>query len=203
MKDTDVRDTARFRFHPAPLAGLWRVSRKPIGDARGFFMRSYCAEEFATIGLTAPLAQINHSASSRKGTVRGLHFQHPPHAETKVVTCIAGAIFDVALDLRAGSPTFLQWFGMELSAANQESLLIPPGFAHGFQTLQDDSEVLYLVDAPYSGAAEDGVNPFDPTVGIRWPVEVSEVSERDAQRAYLDRERHAGIALDGCNDGSR
>src|SRR6478735_11221192 len=103
--------TARFEFHTTMLEGVWRLSRKPIGDNRGFFSRLYCAEEFAAIGLSKPLAQINHSYSKQRGTIRGLHFQHPPHAETKVVTCLAGRIFDVAVDLRRDSPSFLQWFG--------------------------------------------------------------------------------------------
>lgn len=190
-----TRETGRFRFHPTPLAGLWRVERKPIGDARGFFMRHYCAEEFAAIGITRPLTQLNHSSSVRAGTVRGLHFQHPPHAETKIVSCLAGRIFDVAVDLRAGSPTFLQWFGAELSAGNQQSLVIPPGFAHGFQTLEDHSEVFYLVDAAYSATAEDGLHPLDPAVAVGWPLPASEVSERDARRAHIDRHGYAGIAV--------
>jgi dTDP-4-dehydrorhamnose 3,5-epimerase len=187
--------TARFEFHTTTLEGVWRVSRKPIGDNRGFFSRLYCAEEFAVIGLAKPLAQINHSLSRQCGTIRGLHFQHPPHGETKVVTCLAGRIFDVAVDLRRGSPSFLHWFGAELSADNQESLVIPPGFAHGFQTLSDNAEIIYLVTAAYSAQAEDGINPFDPAVGIRWPKAVSEISARDAQRDMLDPARFAGVSL--------
>jgi dTDP-4-dehydrorhamnose 3,5-epimerase len=186
--------TARFGFEPTPLAGCWLVQRRPIADARGFFARLYCAEEFAAIGLAGPPVQINHSYSRHAGTVRGLHFQHPPHHETKIVSCPAGRIFDVAVDLRRGSPTFLQWFGAELSAENQRSLVVPPGFAHGFQTLVDDSQTLYAVTAPYSGAAEDGVNPFDAAVGVAWPLAATEVSPRDAQRAALDRASYSGIA---------
>lgn len=184
--------TERFVFHPAPLDGVWRVTRKPIRDARGFFSRFYCAGEFAAIGLGTPLAQINHSFSRLCGTLRGMHFQHPPHSEAKVVTCMAGRIFDVAVDLRQGSQTFLQWFGTELSAENQESLVIPPGFAHGFQTLEDNSEIIYLVTAAYDATAEDGLNPFDPAMGIAWPETVSEVSPRDAQRAFIERETYPG-----------
>jgi dTDP-4-dehydrorhamnose 3,5-epimerase len=186
--------TARFRFEPTPLAGVWLVQRQPIADARGFFARLYCAEEFAAIGLASPPVQLNHSYSRHAGTVRGLHFQHPPHHETKIVSCPAGRIFDVAVDLRRGSPTYLQWFGAELSAENQRSLVVPPGFAHGFQTLEDDSQTLYAVTAPYSGAAEDGVNPFDAAVGVAWPLAASEVSPRDAQRASIDRASYTGIA---------
>lgn len=185
--------TPRFTFHPAPLAGVWQVLRSPLADARGFFSRFYCAQEFAAVGITTPLAQINHSLSRLRGTVRGLHFQHPPHAETKVVTCIAGRIFDVAVDLRRHSPTFLHWFGAELSAENQQSLVIPPGCAHGYQTLSDDAQIIYLVTAAYSAQAEDGVNPFDPAVGIRWPEAVGEVSARDAGREMLKLAEYAGL----------
>lgn len=185
--------TARFEFHTTSLQGVWRVSRKPIVDDRGFFSRLYCAQEFAAIELAKPLAQINHSFSRQRGTVRGLHFQYPPHGESKVVTCVAGRIFDVVVDLRRGSPSFLQWFGTELSADNQESLVIPPGFAHGFQTLSDDAEIIYLVTAAYSAEAEGGVNPFDPAVGIRWPEVVTEISQRDAQRDMLNPAEYAGV----------
>jgi len=186
-------DTPRFRFAPTPLAGVWQLGRKPLADTRGSFMRSYCAREFEAIGLTRPIVQINHSASARRGTVRGLHFQHPPHGETKIVDCVAGRIFDVALDLRAGSPTFLRWFGIELSAGNRQGLIIPPGVAHGYQTLEDDAEVMYLVDAPYRADREDGVNPFDPAIAIAWPLPASEVSARDAERAHLDVAAFTGI----------
>lgn len=185
--------TPRFVFHPTPLAGVLRVERKPINDERGFFSRFYCVQEFAAIGLEQPLAQINHSCSRLKGTVRGLHFQYPPYAETKVITCLAGRIFDVAVDLRAGSPTFLQWFGWELSADNHESLLIPNGCAHGFQALTDAAEIIYLVTTPYNPDAEDGVNPVDPAVGIVWPETVTEISRRDGQRGMLDRKTYQGI----------
>lgn len=188
-------DTPRFTFHSASLNGLWRIERKAIGDARGFFSRFYCAHEFSVIGLNTPISQINHSLSRQKGTVRGLHFQHHPHAETKIVTCLNGRIFDVALDLRKGSPTFLQWFGAELTAENRQSLLIPPGFAHGFQALEDNAEVIYLVTTPYSSEFEDGVHPFDPAANIAWPLPASEISQRDAQRAYLDLDSFKGITL--------
>lgn len=187
--------TGRFEFHPTPLDGLWRVTRKPIRDARGFFSRFYCAAEFKAIGIDSPIAQINHSFSARCGTVRGMHFQHEPHTETKIVTCTTGRIFDVAVDLRRDSPTFMQWFGTELSAANQESLVIPRGFAHGFQALEDNAEVIYLVTSAYSAGAEDGLNPFDPEIGIAWPLPATEISERDADRAFLDRRTYRGLVL--------
>lgn len=185
--------TPRFIFRTTPLAGVLRVERKPINDDRGFFSRLYCMQEFAAIGLERPLAQINHSCSRLKGTVRGLHFQYPPYAETKVITCLVGRIFDVAVDLRAGSPTFLQWFGFELSADNQESIVIPSGCAHGFQTLAEATEIIYLVTSAYNPDAEDGVNPFDPAVGIVWPETVTEVSPRDRQRGMLDPKTFHGM----------
>jgi dTDP-4-dehydrorhamnose 3,5-epimerase len=184
--------TPRFDFEATPLAGVWLVQRKPIGDARGFFARLYCAEEFRAIGVQVALSQLNHSFSRQAGTVRGLHFQHAPHQETKIVSCPAGRIYDVAVDLRRGSPTFLQWFGTELSAENQRSLVIPPGFAHGFQTLSDNAQTLYCVTEAYHAAAEDGLSPFDPALGVRWPLAATEVSARDAQRAAIDPATYPG-----------
>ena len=192
--------TPRFNFIPTPLSGVWQIHRKPISDTRGFFSRFYCAEEFATAGFKLPLVQINHSSSKQRGTLRGMHFQHPPQAESKIVTCIAGHIFDVAVDLRRDSATFLQWFGTELSAENQQSLLIPEGFAHGFQALSDDTEIIYLVTAAYSAAAESGLNPFDPTVNIQWPEAVSEISARDAERPYLDTPVFRGLINFATNE---
>lgn len=195
MIGNDTIETDRFSFQKTTLADLWQVDRKPRGDARGSFSRFYCADEFAAIGLTKPLVQINHSSSRNRGTIRGLHFQHPPRAETKIVTCLSGAIFDVAVDLRQGSPTFLAWYGIELSAENFRSLVIPAGFAHGFQTLQDNSEIIYLVTAEYAADLEDGVNPFDPAVGVSWPLDVADMSERDAKRPFIDRAQAAAIPV--------
>lgn len=193
MQET-VCITPRFDFLVTPIAGVWQVRRKPIMDARGFFARAYCADEFQAIGLMQPIVQINHSYSRAAGTVRGLHFQHPPHHETKIVSCPVGRIYDVAVDLRQGSPTYLQAFGAELSAENRMSLVIPPGCAHGFQALCDDAETQYYVTSPYHGAAEDGLNPLDPILAIRWPLAVTELSDRDAQRTLIDPVTYAGIA---------
>lgn len=187
-------ETARFSFTTTPLEGVWRILRKPSSDARGFFSRLYCADEFSTIGIKSPLAQINHSYSKQRGTLRGLHFQYAPHCETKIVTCTSGKIFDVAVDLRKGSTTFLEWCGAELSAENQQSLVVPPGFAHGFQTLEDDTEIIYLVTAAYSAESESGVHPFDTALNISWPLAVSEISVRDTQRPYLDSSAFCGIS---------
>lgn len=171
--------SARFDFSPLPLEGLRLVTRKPIGDPRGFLARLWCAEEFAAHGWREPVAQINHTLTRRRATLRGLHFQHPPYAEDKLVSCLQGEIFDVAVDLRRDSPSFLQWYGVILSADNARSLLIPKGFAHGFQTLTDDCELLYLHSARYQADAEDGLDALDPRLAIAWPLPPGERSSRD------------------------
>ena len=154
---------SRFDFIPMPLAGLLLVQRKATEDQRGFLSRFYCAEEFGEAGFDKPIAQINHTLTCNKGAVRGLHFQHPPHAEAKLVSCLKGEILDVAVDLRCGSSTFLQWHGEILSAANRKSLLIPEGYAHGFQTLTEDCELIYLHTAAYHPEAEGALNVADPS----------------------------------------
>jgi len=176
---------SRFDFRPTPLDGLVVVERQPRGDSRGFLSRLYCAEEFAAAGAARPIAQINQTQTRRSGTIRGLHFQHPPYAETKLVSCLRGEVFDVAVDLRRGSPTFLQWHAERLSPENRRSLLIPEGFAHGMQALADDTELLYLHTAPYHAASEGGVNPLDPRLAIAWPLTVADVSDRDRSHALL------------------
>jgi len=172
----------RFDFHPTPLSGLVVIQRKPAEDDRGFFCRFYCAEEFRKAGLRKPVTQINHTFTREKGAVRGMHFQYPPHAEAKIVNCLKGEIFDVAVDLRKGSPTFLVYHGEILSAANRKSLLIPEGFAHGFQTLTGECELIYLHTASYAPNAEGGLNVRDPRLTIAWPLRITELSGRD--RAY-------------------
>lgn len=171
--------SGRFDVLATGIDGLTALRRKPIGDARGYFERVYCADELAPVLGERRIAQINRSLTRRRGAVRGLHFQHPPHAETKVVGCLRGAIFDVAVDLRRGSPTFLAWHGRVLSAENAESLVLPEGFAHGFQALEDDCEVLYLHTAAYAPQAEGGLDATDPQIGIAWPLPIAERSARD------------------------
>lgn len=190
-------ETSRFHFKKTPLEGVWHVNRKPIRDERGFFTRFFCQEEFSVIGLAAAPIQMNHSNSDLRGTVRGMHFQYAPHAESKIVTCLHGKVFDVALDLRALSPTYLQWFGLLLSSDSQNSLVIPPGVAHGFQTLTDHAEVFYLVTTAYSPDHEDGINPLDPVVNVDWPIPVTEVSARDQQRLFLSESSFVGLGIDG------
>lgn len=177
--------SSRFVCTPLPLRGLVRVQRQPLQDARGLFERMFCADELAAAGWTQPIAQINHSLTSQRGSVRGLHYQRPPHAEMKLVSCLRGEVWDVAVDLRAGSPTFLQWHAERLSPGNACALLIPPGFAHGFQALTEDAELLYLHSAAYAPGAEAGLNPLDPCLALPWPLPVGEMSERDRSHALL------------------
>lgn len=168
-----------------PLPGLKRVTRQRIGDRRGFLSRLFCAEELAAAGWLKPVAQINHTCTALRGTVRGLHFQHPPHAEMKLVSCIRGEVWDVAVDVRAGSPTFLRWHAERLSAENGQALLLPEGFAHGFQALTDDVELLYCHSAAYHAGAETGLNPQDAHLNIAWPLAITELSARDASHPLL------------------
>jgi dTDP-4-dehydrorhamnose 3,5-epimerase len=176
---------SRFDFIDTTLPGLKVVQRKPLRDARGFLARFYCAETFAAAGCLATVSQINHTLTHRRGTVRGLHFQYPPHAETKLVSCLHGEVFDVAVDLRPESPTFLRWHAERLSAENQRSLLIPVGFAHGFQTLGEDCEMIYLHSAAYHPEAEGALQALDVRLGIDWPLPVAEMSARDEAHAPL------------------
>ena len=176
---------AQFTIIANPLPGLAVVQRHRSEDQRGFFGRLYCSAELAGLGLRLPIAQINHSFTRRRGAVRGLHFQRPPYAEDKFVTCLRGEVFDVAVDLRRGSGTFLKWHGERLSGDNARSILIPQGFAHGFQALSDDCELLYLHTCAYALEAEGAVNARDPAVGIDWPLPFTDLSVRDAGHEFL------------------
>ncbi len=176
---------SRLTFTETGIAGLRVIERQRLGDARGFLSRLFCAEELASAGWHLPIAQINHTWTQARGTVRGMHFQHPPHAEMKLVSCLRGAVWDVGLDLRAGSPTFLQWRAVELSADNGRALLIPQGFAHGFQALTDDCELLYLHTVPYAAQAEAGLSASDPMLAINWPLPITLQSERDLRHPIV------------------
>ncbi len=169
----------RFNMMPTPIFGLMVAERLPIGDDRGSFERVFCDQTFAPLGFTSPVRQINRSITRQRGTIRGLHFQLSPHGEDKLVSCLRGEVFDVAVDLRHGSPTCLRWHGEILSAANRRSLFIPKGFAHGLQTLSDDCELLYVHSAPYVAEAERGLFYADPKLSVKWPLPPAGLSHRD------------------------
>lgn len=177
--------SARFNIESTPLEGLTVLKRVRMGDERGWLERLFCAEELQSAGWTWPVAQMNRTFTGKAGTVRGMHFQTAPHEEAKLVTCLAGEVFDVAVDMRPGSSTYLHWHGERLSNENALSLLIPPGFAHGFQTLTDSVEMLYVHSAPFAPGAEGGVRADDPALRIEWPLEIGERSERDRNHPLL------------------
>lgn len=184
----------RFDLAITPIAGLHVLQRKPIGDRRGYLERLYCANELEALVPNRQILQVNHTFTANRGTVRGLHFQHPPHAETKFVHCLRGRVFDVAVDLRRGSPTFLQWHAEVLEAGNHKTFVIPEGFAHGFQTLSDDCEMLYFHTATYRPEVEGGLNAQDPRIAVSWPMPVSGLSPRDAAHPMLEEE-FMGVAI--------
>jgi dTDP-4-dehydrorhamnose 3,5-epimerase len=157
----------------------------PVKDERGFFARWFCVEEFAKFGLATHFSQCSVSSNARKGTLRGLHFQTAPHDEEKLVRCTGGAVFDVIVDLRPESPTHRRWFGTVLTAQNHRSLYVPKGFAHGFMSLLDDTEVLYMMSVPYAPGHAAGLRWNDPALGIRWPLTPTVISSRDAEYPLL------------------
>lgn len=169
-----------MKFTQTKLLGAYVIELEKREDSRGFFSRTFCAHEFEALGLETHIVQANMSLSRKKGTLRGMHYQKPPHEETKLVRCTQGAVYDVIIDIRKNSATYTQWFGIELSAANHTMLYVPKGFAHGFVTLMDDSEVSYEVSAFYEPTTEGGVRYNDPKIGITWPVPITNVSEKDA-----------------------
>ncbi|MGB5890302.1 MAG: dTDP-4-dehydrorhamnose 3,5-epimerase [Thermoanaerobaculia bacterium] len=171
-------------FLETPLAGAFVIDIEPHEDERGFFARTFCQEEFEAHGLNAPVVQSSVSFNRQRGTLRGMHFQAPPHEESKVVRCTAGAIYDVIVDLRPLSPTFVQWHAVTLSAENRTMFYIPGGFAHGFLTLEDNTEVLYQMSEFYYPDSARGVRWDDPAFGIEWPVEPTAISDRD--QSYPD-----------------
>jgi dTDP-4-dehydrorhamnose 3,5-epimerase len=175
-----------FRPLGKPLPGLVTFERASHADTRGSFRRLFCARELQAFGWDAAVVQVNHSVTTTAGIVRGIHFQHAPHTEDKLVTCVAGAIWDVAVDLRAGSSTFLRWHGEVLSAENGRSMLLPKGFGHGFVALSDNSSVVYVHSAPYVASAEGGIHPLDPALAIAWPVPLVGMSAKDRERPFID-----------------
>jgi len=184
----------RFNILSTRLAGLKVIERLPLSDTRGAFERIFCDTTFALLGFDAQVRQINRSSTRQRGSVRGLHYQAPPHAEDKLVSCLRGEVFDVAVDLRQGSPTFLHWHGEMLSDGNHRSLFIPKGFAHGFQTMIDDCELVYVHSAPHAPEAERGLLYTDPGIGIPWPLPPIALSQRDSTWPEIERD-FAGLVL--------
>ncbi|HEV2953343.1 MAG TPA: dTDP-4-dehydrorhamnose 3,5-epimerase [Candidatus Dormibacteraeota bacterium] len=172
-------------FRPVPLKGAALVEMHPFEDERGFFARAWCAEEFEAAGLNPALVQINLSHNRLRGTLRGMHFQSEPHAEAKLVRCTRGAIFDVMVDMRPDSATYLAWFGVELTAENGLSAYLPEGFAHGFQSLVDDSDLVYHVSHAHHPESEGGLRWNDPKLGIQWPISNPILSPRDRNHPLL------------------
>lgn len=175
----------RFTVDDTPIEGAKVITRTVLRDERGYFARLFCADELAGAGWNGPIAQINESWTASKGSLRGMHYQQPPYSEAKLVTCVRGAVLDVALDIRTGSRSLLRWHSEVLSADNGRAFLIPEGCAHGFQTLTDDVILIYCHSGAYVPDADRGVNPFDPQAAIEWPLEIADISEKDRERPML------------------
>ncbi|MCX7724119.1 MAG: dTDP-4-dehydrorhamnose 3,5-epimerase family protein [Thermodesulfovibrio sp.] len=175
-----------FEVKEQPLEGLKIIRWIPFEDKRGIFQKLFCGNSFKEFGWLKPIMQVNLSLNRKKGTVRGMHYQRPPYIEMKLIICLRGAIWDVALDLRKGSSSFLKWHAVELSENQPQGLLIPEGFAHGFQTLTDNVEILYIHSAPYMPEYEGGINPLDPRINIKWPLKIIEISDRDKGFPFID-----------------
>lgn len=174
-----------MRFEPTPLAGAFLIHIEPRADSRGLFARTFCAEEFAAHGLATEFVQSNISTNVCAGTVRGMHFQREPHAEVKLVRCVKGALYDVIVDMREGSPTRWRTFGAELSESNGAAMYVPKGFAHGYQALSDGATAFYQVSAFYTPQSEGGLRYDDPKLAIAWPQPISEISDKDARWPLL------------------
>lgn len=184
-----------MKFIPTPIEGLFEIQPERFEDSRGSFFRAWCLEEMEQIGHTGGFVQHNHSYNKKAGTVRGMHFQNPPFAEVKLVRCVRGAVYDVAVDLRKGSGTFLQSFGLKLDSKLGNAIYIPAGFAHGFQSLEDDSELLYFHSEYYKPSVESGINYSDKSLNIDWPLELSVISARDRNLPLIDKTRFQGLEI--------
>lgn len=182
-----------MKFHATPLAGLTLIETTRVEDERGQFSRVFCAAECAAIRAELHWTQINVSRTYRKGSIRGMHFQHPPATEAKLIRCLRGRVFDVAVDLRAGSPTFLRWHGVELDEHGNFEFFIPEGFAHGFQALTDDAQLLYLHTAAWNREREDGLRHDDPAIAITWPLPDTQISAKDRHWPLVQDSKFVGI----------
>jgi dTDP-4-dehydrorhamnose 3,5-epimerase len=195
--DSSVSASGALRFEPTAVHGAWLIEGTRRGDDRGFFARAFCAEDFAAHGLEARFAQVNTSLSVRRHTLRGMHYQLPPAAEVKLVRCTRGALFDVVADLRPDSPTFGRWFGAELTADNRRMLYVPRGCAHGFLTLEEETEAFYLVSDGYAPKQERGLRFDDAFLGIAWPAAPAELSAKDAAWPEFDAGFHGTEQMRG------
>ena len=192
VRDAGAHDPyLRMIFSESTLPGVYLVDMDRLADERGFFARSYCADEFAAQGLGPELRHCSVSYNARKGTLRGMHYQGAPHEEHKLVRCTAGAIFDVVVDVRRQSRHYLRWFGTQLTADNRRSLFIPAGFAHGFVSLTDDTEIYYMISVPHAPQFSHGLRWSDPALAIEWPVTPTVISARDAAYPLLDAQAGA------------
>jgi dTDP-4-dehydrorhamnose 3,5-epimerase len=175
-----------MKFIKTPLKGAFIIELEPFRDERGFFARTFCKREFAAIGHSKEFVQFNHSMTFKKGTLRGMHYQVPPNTEIKLIRCISGRVYDVIIDLRKNSPTFLQYYGVILSAENLKMIYVPEGFAHGFQTLEDNTQLIYHHTAYYTPSDERGLNYNDTILDIKWPLEPKNMSEKDQKYTFIN-----------------
>lgn len=176
----------RFSYQKTNIEGVYIITPKKIVDNRGFYERFFCAKDFEEIGFNTNIKQINHSKTNEKGVIRGFHYQTPPHTEIKVVRCLKGAIFDVALDVRRNSKTFLQHVSVDLNEENDQYLILPEGIAHAFQTLTNNSEIIYMVSKFYAPNSDIAINPLDPKLNVNWPIEINKALSKELNAKFLN-----------------
>ena len=175
-----------MKFIETPLSGAYVIELEPFRDERGLFARTFCKREFAQINHNKEFVQFNHSQTAQKGTLRGMHYQIPPSAEIKLIRCIRGSVFDVIIDIRENSPTFLKYFGVTLSENNMKMIYVPEGFAHGFQTLEDNAQMIYYHTNYYTPENERGLNYKDPALKIDWPLTPLNITPKDKKHSFID-----------------
>ena len=186
-----------FNILNSPIKDLMYGNLLPKHDERGYNERVFCIYEFNNIfKFNKNIVQVNRSLSKNRGTIRGCHFQMPPFLETKIIFCTKGRLFDVGVDLRKNSETYLKYFSLELSPENKKFLIVPDGFAHGFQTLEENTEIFYLVTQRYSPSHDNGINPFDPLVNIKWPLKCSNISDKDKQKEFISEIDFSGLEVE-------